>query len=71
MLNLVTKVAKRLTYTSASDGDPTWSPDGTKLAFTSGRTGKAQIWTMDSSTGGSLVQITNRIYGAYAPAWAN
>jgi TolB protein len=69
--NLVTKVAKRLTYNSASDGDPTWSPDGTKLVFNSSRTGKMQIWSMNSSTGGNLVQITNRTYGAYAPAWAN
>lgn len=70
VLNLATKVTKRLTYNSASDYDPTWSPDGTKLAFASNRTGKMQIWTMNSSTGGSLTRITSRTYGAFAPAWA-
>jgi TolB protein len=70
VLNLATKVAKRLTYNSASDQNPAWSPDGTKLAFASYRTGKMQIWTMNSSTGGSLTRITSRTYGATSPSWA-
>lgn len=69
VLNLATKVAKRLTYNSAADYGSTWSPDGTKLAFSSTRTGTIQIYTMNSSTGGSLTRITSRTYGAYAPAW--
>ena len=32
VLNLATKVAKRLTNSGAADYTPTWSPDGTKLA---------------------------------------
>jgi Tol biopolymer transport system component len=69
VLNLATKVTKRLTYNDAVDLSPTWSPDGTKLAFASYRTGKMQIWTMNSSTGGSLTRITSRTYGATSPAW--
>jgi TolB protein len=69
VLNLATKVAKRLTWNGAADQSPTWSPDGTKLAFASYRTGKMQIWTMNSSTGGSLTRITSRTYGAAWPAW--
>ena len=42
-----------------------------KLAFASYRTGKMQIWTMHSSTGGSLTRITNRAYGAVWPAWVH
>jgi len=69
VLNLATKVTKRLTWNGAADQCPSWSPDGTKLAFASYRTGKMQIWTMNSSTGGSLTRITSRTYGAAWPAW--
>jgi Tol biopolymer transport system component len=70
VLNLATKVTKRLTFNGAVDHSPTWSADGTKLAFASYRTGKMQIWTMNSPTGGSLARITSRAYGASAPSWA-
>ncbi|HEU4954383.1 MAG TPA: hypothetical protein VFT28_07425 [Gemmatimonadales bacterium] len=70
VLNLATKVSKRLTWNGAVDHSPTWSPDGTRLAFASYRTGKMQIWTMNSSTGGTLTRITSRPYGASAPSWA-
>ncbi len=70
VLNLATKKSKRLTWNDAVDHSPTWSPDGTKLAFASYRTGKMQIWTMNSSTGGNLTRITSRTYGASAPSWA-
>jgi len=29
------------------DDSPSWAPDGTKLAFTSARTGKMDIYVMD------------------------
>ena len=69
VLNLATSVVKRLTNQSKNDYNPTWSPDGTKLAFASNRSGKLQIYTMNSSTGGSLLKITSKTYGAYRPAW--
>ena len=71
VLNLATKVTKRLTFSATGDWSPSWSLDGTKLAFTSYRSGKPQIWTMNSSTGGSLTRITNRTYGAGSPAWTH
>jgi Tol biopolymer transport system component len=36
-----------LTSDSASDGLPTWSPDGSQIAFVSVRDGKWGLWTMD------------------------
>jgi Tol biopolymer transport system component len=71
VFNFATQITKRLTANSATDYYPTWSPDGTKIAFSSDRSGKLQIWTMNSSTGGSLTRITSRTYGAHVPSWAH
>jgi len=69
VLNLATKVVKRLTNNSVPDYTPSWSPDGTKFAFASLRSGTLQVYTMNSSTGGSVTKITSKPLGAYAPAW--
>ena len=42
--------------------DPQWSPDGTKLAFISDRTGISNIYIMDVATGESF-QLTNVLTG--------
>ncbi len=39
----------RLTYNSAQDGTPAWSPDGRRIAFASGPRGKWEIYVMDAS----------------------
>jgi len=58
---------KRLTYYGGFV--PTWSPDGSKIAFVSSRTGKNQIFVMPSA-GGAQVRITNNTYVEYGPEWA-
>ena len=63
--------SKRLTYSGAYDGAPTWSPDGTRIAFTSKRSGQFQIWTMNSSTGGSLTRITHTSSAELGPAFSH
>jgi Tol biopolymer transport system component len=67
---LATYTSKRLTFSAGEDQGPTWSPDGTRIAFSSHRSGKYQIWTMNSGTGGGLTRITNVTWAGGA-AWAH
>jgi len=39
---------KVLTDFAGRDGDPSWSPDGTKIAFESFRSGSSELWTMNA-----------------------
>ncbi|TML01241.1 MAG: hypothetical protein E6G40_03580, partial [Actinobacteria bacterium] len=41
-----------LSNDSASDSQPAWSPDGTKVAFTSNRTGNNDVWVMNADGSG-------------------
>jgi len=66
--SLVDGTLKRLTWSGGFV--PTWSPDGSKIAFVSSRTGKNQIFVMPSA-GGTQVRITNNTYVEYGPAWAH
>ena len=69
--NLGTGVVTKLTFSTAADFGATWSPDGTKLAFVSYRTGPGQIYTMSSSTGGSLTRITHTSFSEGSPVWTH
>jgi TolB protein len=48
---------------------PTWSPDGTRIAFASERTGNVDIWVMNSD-GSDLVDLTNNEAKDHSPAWS-
>lgn len=56
---------KQLTKGDASNSSPRWSPDGKKIAFTTG----GQIWTMDAD-GDDKKQITKISTGAGNPVWS-
>jgi TolB protein len=47
---------------------PAWSGDGSKIAFSSARTGDSQIWVADPS-GGNLRKITSLKGPNVSPAW--
>jgi Tol biopolymer transport system component len=44
--------------TNKDDIDPTWSPDGMRIAFASSRTGSRQLYVMDSD-GSEIEQLTD------------
>lgn len=56
---------RQLTSGSASSTSPRWSPDGRRLAYTTG----GQIWTMNPD-GSDRKQVTNISTGAGDPVWS-
>jgi Tol biopolymer transport system component len=68
--NLVDGTFKRLTTSGYLDFAPTWSADGSKLAFVSSRSGKNQIFVMPSA-GGTQVRITDNTADENFPSWSH
>ncbi len=56
---------KQLTSGEQSSTSPRWSPNGKKIAFTTG----TQVWVMDSD-GDNKEQVTKISTGAAAPLWS-
>jgi len=54
---------------SVIDIAPSWSPDGTQIAFVSDRTGSPQVYIMDSDGGGPR-RITFQSDYSVTPAWS-
>src|SRR5258707_2203256 len=59
-----------------NDSDPQWSPDGTRLAFVSNRTGKeyeedrtTDVWVI-SASGGKLTKISDHDESDNQPRWS-
>jgi hypothetical protein len=60
----------RLTNSLAYDDQPKWSPDGSKIAFMSGRDGNLEIYTMNAD-GGAQTRITNNPLADGFPVWSH
>ncbi|HUB81006.1 MAG TPA: S9 family peptidase [Bryobacteraceae bacterium] len=58
----------QLTAAKKSSGNPRWSPDSKRLAFTSDRDGKTQIYVI-SPSGGEARQVTNEESGVGGMEW--
>lgn len=58
-----------LTNHPANDRNPSWSPDGSKLLFSSDRLGNYELYILDITTG-QLTQITNSPYNEIHGDWS-
>ena len=56
----------RLTNNTATDDYPSWSPDGTRMAFVSNRDGNFEIYAMNAN-GSGVTRLTHS--GGVDPAW--
>ena len=63
------RVLTRLTDDPGQDVMPTISPDGTRIAFTSNRTGSWDIWVMPVN-GGKAIQVTSGSSNDLHPSWS-
>jgi len=68
--SLVDGSVKRLTYATGADLWPNWSPDGSKIVFSSTRNGHIQIWSV-SATGGSATRLSHNSYDERTPVWSH
>ena len=77
IVDLKTGNTKQLTEGNDwNDSDPQWSPDGTRIAFVSNRTGRefdgdrnSDVWVIPA-TGGSLIKISDHSESDGSPRWS-
>src|SRR5215211_7250097 len=59
----------QLTFNTADDSPPNWSPDGTRIVFASNRDGDYEIYTM-SANGANQLNRSQNAASDYAPNWS-
>ena len=59
----------RLTNNSATDANPSWSPDGTKIAFRANRDGNNEIYVMNAD-GTNQTRLTNNPASDAGTSWS-
>jgi TolB protein len=68
-INQVDRQLVRLTYDSAEDRDPAWSPDGQTIAFASNRSDNWDIYLLDLLSG-ALIRLTQNPGFDGNPSWS-
>ncbi len=60
---------RRLTSSPSRDREPSWSPDGSKIAFSSDRAGTPDIYVV-AVEGGEPVNLTRSSFADTSPSWS-
>jgi Tol biopolymer transport system component len=61
--------ARRLTEGRSWNLSPRYSPDGSRLAFTSDRSGSFDVWVLERQSG-KLFNVSNSPQNVFRPSWA-
>jgi Tol biopolymer transport system component len=59
-----------ITRSASGNDSPSWSPDGSKIAFSTNRDGNWEIYVMNADGSGATRLTTNRSSDDSAPAWS-
>jgi len=68
-LNPETREIRKIIDTGGDDRGPAWSPDGSKMIFTSSPDGVGNLYAFDFKDS-SLVQLTDVLGGVFSPSWS-
>jgi Tol biopolymer transport system component len=68
-MDTATGMISQLTNLDTRDGHPVWSPDGSRIAFQSSRTGNPEVFVMDRK-GGNIEQLTSDPSFDGIPKWS-
>jgi TolB protein len=68
LVDLASGQERQLTFGANSDEDPTWSPDGYFIAFSSNRSGTKQLY-LTTKHGDEPILIPTGPGDTEAPAW--
>ena len=61
---------KQVTFSGGLDSDPTISPDGNSVAYSSDQSGKFEIYVKQLAPGGREIQLTNNGNQNILPTWS-
>ena len=69
VVNVISKEIKQLTHNAGNNENPSWSPDGRKICFTSTRNGKSELFVMNADgTRQRRIKINNG--RVFTPKWS-
>jgi eukaryotic-like serine/threonine-protein kinase len=69
--DLARRVSSRFTFDPANDFDPVWSPDDTRIVFSSNRTGGGDLYQKATSGGGAEELLFASDYRKSATDWSH